>query len=278
MYKLKVMQLNANDESCKLVEWYFEEGDHVKQGDMIVSIETSKASKDIECEAPGILHRIAEEGDELEIGALMGYIFENEKEKADYFENKKNNQKQEMEMKITRLAEVLMQQEGISIKQVQELGKKVILKSDIEKLIGEKKNGNNGSDLQISKHQQMVAKLVSRSHSEIPSASLLMKIHFDKIAVAIQDFNNEYDRQIGITEVLIKILAELHTKFPLFYSHLKDENLLIPSQQPNIGVTMDLGKGLFIPVLKAEQTGSLQEIGDVMMDYKIKALRNNFKE
>ena len=278
MYNIKVMQLNANDESCKLVEWYFNDGDIVKEGDTLVCIETSKASKDIECESTGILHILAQEGEELEIGALMGCVFENEEEKTTYLENKNNNQIQELEIKITKPAEELMLKEGISEKQVLELGKKVILKTDIEKLIGEKSNTANKSEVQISKHQQMVAKVVSASHREVPSAALLMKVYYDKLSLAIQDFNREQSQQIGVTELIIKILSELHPNFPLFFGRIKDEKTLIKSQEPNIGITMDLGKGLFIPVIKLEQTGSLQEIGDVMMDFKIKALRNNFKE
>ena len=55
-------------------EWFKQSGDYVEKEDVIVSLETDKASVEITAEASGVLTTSAEEGDTLEIGAKIGSI------------------------------------------------------------------------------------------------------------------------------------------------------------------------------------------------------------
>ncbi len=57
--------------------WHVEEGADVSRGDEIVDIETEKINNTFEAPAGGVLRRrLAQEGDEINVGALFGIIAE----------------------------------------------------------------------------------------------------------------------------------------------------------------------------------------------------------
>ena len=64
---------------------------------------------------------------------------------------------------------------------------------------------------------------------------------------------------------------------PFFFGALGDDLQFLPSAAGNIGVTFDLGHGLFIPVVKNAANLSLREIAKAMMAFRMKALRANFQ-
>ncbi len=58
-----------------LVEWYVKPGDHVKRGDIIAVVETSKANIEIEVFEDGIIEDIrVHEGEKVPVGAVMAMI------------------------------------------------------------------------------------------------------------------------------------------------------------------------------------------------------------
>ena len=79
-------------------------------------------------------------------------------------------------------------------------------------------------------------------------------------------------------EYLVKICAELRSQFPLFFGKLQDESTFLPASEANIGVTLDVGKGLFIPVIKNAESLTLTDITKKLVDYEYKAFCNEFNE
>jgi pyruvate dehydrogenase E2 component (dihydrolipoamide acetyltransferase) len=58
-----------------VVQWLVEEGTEVENGDEIVEVESEKINNAVEAPASGVLRRqVAEEGDEIPVGGLLGVI------------------------------------------------------------------------------------------------------------------------------------------------------------------------------------------------------------
>ena len=56
-------------------EWKFREGDHVKKGDVLLSISTDKLTNDVESEADGVLLKILlSSGETAPCKAVIGYL------------------------------------------------------------------------------------------------------------------------------------------------------------------------------------------------------------
>ena len=66
--KVLVPPLGQTVDSVMLVAWHRNEGDTVKQGEMLFSIETDKAILDIEAPASGVLRQVTgQPGDEVQV-------------------------------------------------------------------------------------------------------------------------------------------------------------------------------------------------------------------
>ncbi len=74
MITIVIPQLDANSESALLVRWEVDEGAEVRKGDLLCSVETSKAVYDVEAEGEGVVVRLREEGENVDFNAPIGYI------------------------------------------------------------------------------------------------------------------------------------------------------------------------------------------------------------
>jgi pyruvate/2-oxoglutarate dehydrogenase complex dihydrolipoamide acyltransferase (E2) component len=75
MTPVLVPQLGNEITEAEVTEWLKAAGDAVEQGEPIVTITTTKMALDIEAPEPGTLSRIvAEEGEVVEVGAVLGEI------------------------------------------------------------------------------------------------------------------------------------------------------------------------------------------------------------
>jgi len=57
-----------------VVRWHKQNGETVSAGEPICEVETDKLNSEIEADASGVLTILAQEGDELEVGAMLGKI------------------------------------------------------------------------------------------------------------------------------------------------------------------------------------------------------------
>ena len=71
---IKVPAAGESITSANIAQWYKNSGDSVKKGDALVSLETDKVSNELEAEADGVLTITVGEGEEVEIGTVIGQI------------------------------------------------------------------------------------------------------------------------------------------------------------------------------------------------------------
>ncbi len=67
-------QLGITMEEATIVRWVRDDGATVQQGEAIVEIETDKTTTEVESTAAGTLRIMAQEGDVVQVGALIAYI------------------------------------------------------------------------------------------------------------------------------------------------------------------------------------------------------------
>ncbi len=79
-HEIKIPSVGESITSATIATWHKKDGEGVKAGDQLVTFDTDKVSQDLEAEVEGILHIQAQEGDEVEIGAVIGSIEEGQVE------------------------------------------------------------------------------------------------------------------------------------------------------------------------------------------------------
>jgi len=73
---IPIVRKGGKYDIAKVVEWKAKERDWVKKGNIVLAIETEKASCDIEAEASGLLHILVQEGKKAMVGSVVGLIAE----------------------------------------------------------------------------------------------------------------------------------------------------------------------------------------------------------
>jgi 2-oxoglutarate dehydrogenase E2 component (dihydrolipoamide succinyltransferase) len=280
MYKIVLPKINNNDESYLLMDWLVNSGEAVKKEDEIAVFETSKAAFDLNSDADGILHQVSEAGSDCKPGDILGYMFNTEAEWKAFIAQQSAGSAaiESSQFTLTKGAQELVETYSISTDQLATLNRSIIKRSHVESLI-EQSNLSQQKTIDIPKSQLAVARVVSRSHQQVPKAFLLIKVYCDRVNQALQEHIQHRDNVLlGLPELLIKATASLYPKFPFFFGSVVENEQFEPAAAAHIGITLDLGKGLFIPVVLEADTKTLPEIADTLMAFRLKAMRGNFQE
>ena len=274
MEKIIIPNINNNETEAKLVSWLVEEGDYVNLGQLIATLETTKATYEVEATSSGFVKKTGLISNKYEFGKSIGEIFST---REDYTKEQINKiDKEDASLSnffITEPAKKIIEKNNISMEEIKSLNLKVIKASDLDNLLFSNSNKNL---FEISERQQAISKTVSISKNTIPDAFLLKKINVSELLVCLSKYSSENNILVGIPEAIIEALAKLFVSYPLFFGSIESEKFVKLAVSANIGVTMDIGKGLFIPVIPDSNSLSFKKIAELMMIYRMKAFRNNF--
>lgn len=77
---IPIPKLGMNMTRATLIEWKAKEGDWVERGSVVLTIETEKTGWEITAEVSGFLHILVEEGAEVPVSRVVGFIAETKEE------------------------------------------------------------------------------------------------------------------------------------------------------------------------------------------------------
>ncbi|MEU9988170.1 2-oxo acid dehydrogenase subunit E2 [Streptomyces sp. NPDC048045] len=295
MRELLLPKFNNNDEGCVLVGWTVDDGAAVSADAVVAEVETAKALEELVADADGVLHRLVEAGAHCEFGRPVGLLFDSRQERDDYLaslaaavvttapEGEGEDHDGGPDPILSDAARTLAQDRGIRTEQLRTLGKRVVKASDVQQLIDQGIMDQGAASVatgasadavvvSLSPRQRAVAAVVSEAHRTIPAA-------FAAIAVDLTAFRATRDgAPYGLVELLVKAIAARHADFPLFFATPGADHTLNLASAANVGVTVDVGTGLFIPVLKDAARRPIGDLADDLMDFRVSALRQNFRE
>ena len=126
----------------------------------------------------------------------------------------------------------------------------------------------------LSRVQRGTAAVVSRSHREVPAAFTVVRVEVEVVLEWLDAVSSRTGGGVGLVEVLVKALALGYEEFPLFFGRLVDGDTVELAECARVGVTLDVGAGLFVPVV--DGSVGLEAVADVLMDFRRKALRGSF--
>lgn len=280
MPAIVVPTINSNDTDALLIAWHRIEGESVQAGETIATLETTKASFELAAEASGFLKISAQPGQRYLFGASLGKIVTEGEAGTSTPDIPSTAPGGTHDLVITKAAQALIDSHGLTANQLRELGKRVIKSEDLSALLPSSavpasKRATTGTP--IPAQQQTIARVVSHSRREIPDAFLLKRVLVDDALHSLGEFGREHKAMAGIADLLVWILGRLPQEFPFFFGTLHNDLRFEGSGRGNVGVTFDLGGGLFIPVVKSAGARSLAEIAKQMMSYRLRAARNSFK-
>ncbi|WP_067178589.1 2-oxo acid dehydrogenase subunit E2 [Microtetraspora niveoalba] len=135
-----------------------------------------------------------------------------------------------------------------------------------------------GAPYELSRVQRAVARAVRSSHETIPAAYTAVKIDIGAALEMGARLTREIRRPVGLPELVTCAAARLHEAFPLFYATLVGEGSARTAEAPHVGVTMDAGAGLYVPVVHDAARRTVREVATRLMEYRLAAVTGNFRE
>lgn len=271
MHPILVPKLNNNDDACVLLEWLCSDGAEVAEGAALAVLETSKATVELTAEGPGFVLHKAKAQETFAFGSTIGYVFPDaaalERHRAAAAAPRADTA---APLTITNSAKSLIAERSITDEELRSLGKAVIRRADVEALL--KDVVAVPTPLPgLDRRQAAIARVVSQSHATIPRAFLLVRVDCEQALATATTFRARDNVFVGLPELVIQAVAALAPKFPKLYA----VDGVAPTD-PDIGVTFDMGRGLFIPVLRRVGSRSVREIAITLAELKMKAARDQF--
>jgi 2-oxoglutarate dehydrogenase E2 component (dihydrolipoamide succinyltransferase) len=276
--EIRVPKLNNNDDSYVLLEWLVGDEQPIGADDDVATVETSKAAEDLVSVADGVLHHLVPAGAECRPGDLIGRVVPAgtpRAEPAAPAETAKAASPNGGPV-ITAPARQLLAELGIDPELTRTLGVKVVRRSDVERLTEQSAPDRNA--LTLPTGQQAVARTVTRSHQTIPSAYTVIRVEVGGVVDKARALTGEWRKLVGVPEFLVMAVAGLRERFPMCFASLVDERTVSIADGAHVGVTIDIGKGLYVPVVRDAHTMGLKEIATAVGDFRNKALRGAFRE
>ncbi|MGW5400088.1 2-oxo acid dehydrogenase subunit E2 [Streptomyces sp. NPDC003952] len=268
MHDIVLPKLNNTDSAAVVNRWITEEGSKASSGEPLVEVETSKAVNELEAPFSGILHHIVASGEEAAFGARIGVLFDNVEEYRRFLAQQQSTPAMTpsgAELVVTKAAQELIDKYAIASEAVRGLGKKVIKASDLTALLAP----SDETAMNLPKSQQGVGRVVAESHRTIPAAFTVLKVGLD---VFDDVRGRDGGSGLGLAECTVKAMAAQHADHPLFFSSPLDETRVTLAPAPNVGVTVDVGTGLSIPVIKDAHSRTGQDVADLLMELRLQAL------
>jgi 2-oxoglutarate dehydrogenase E2 component (dihydrolipoamide succinyltransferase) len=302
MYDIKVPKANTTDATYTLIEWLVPDGATVTDGMGVAIVETSKATEEIAAVYGGVLRQLVSPPAELRPGDVIGQLASaSSADQAAPVPKAPAGRDDEVvrpAIVITEPARLLAEQHGIDEQRLRLAGKKIIRRQDVQDIIAgppaagrithdadaqaEPSAADRPRIAELPAAQRAVASQVARSHRTIAPAFTVIKLLAEPIMRAQAAQAVQAGSFVGLTEQLVKAVAALLPDFPLCFAAAADETEQLTKVRlaaaANIGVTIDIGSGLFIPVVRNAAELSLLEIARELMRLRARALRNQLRE
>ena len=292
-HEIKIPSVGESIASATLGTWHKADGDYVRAGEVILTIETDKISTELESDRDGVLRHLAAVGDELAIGAPVARIEEGEapaaSSEAPAAEAKPAEPTPESaaQVKATPVAKKIAEGEGIDLSRVSGTGAGgKITKADVlgasapapesaepaaaPAVAGEKRSTRR----KMSPLRRKIAThLVNAQHE----AAILTTFNECDMSAAMDlrkrlqdDFTARHGVKLGFMSFFVKAVVEALRSVPAVNARIEGDEI-VENHFYDIGVAVGTEKGLFVPVIRDCDQKSFAGIEKDIVDYANKA-------
>jgi 2-oxoglutarate dehydrogenase E2 component (dihydrolipoamide succinyltransferase) len=279
--EIRVPKLNNNDRVYVLAEWLIDNTQAVTSGDAIAALETSKAIEEMVSADDGILQHLIPIGAECAPGDLIARVVPLGADETPVPVTSTAPQPQppkSVGQFVTAPAQELIDQLGIDSRLVRELPVKVVRAVDVQRLAASRQEPSETRLYTLAQHQRAVADTVSISHRTIPAAYTVMKVEVEAARAEVQRLSVKMRAIIDLPDLLIAAVARLHGKHKLFFASPVDDHHARLCEEAHVGVSMEAGRGLFVPVVHNAARLSFSELVTLLGGYRQAALTGRYRE
>jgi pyruvate/2-oxoglutarate dehydrogenase complex dihydrolipoamide acyltransferase (E2) component len=273
----KVHRENPNDEFVIVASHSKKSGSEVKAKEIVCSLEATKNAYDVEAPQDGFIFFKHQEGDRVEIGDILFAISPNK----DFTFTKVTKTDDSQSGRITRKAQKIIDEFGID--------GSVFLNSDSR--VGEKEVRDYIEKNNLVSKSSQSNEILPDAHfiDEEPSPTKAFEIHYLKqssdviYSKVVREISFELVEKIqhshpGTTlgEIIAVATISAIKKYP-YVNSCYTKNKIRKYSDYNLGLAINIGKGLKVPVVKNISSLSLGDISRSFKDLAMNYVRDELK-
>jgi len=314
--ELKIPEVGESIAEVELGAWLRQQGDTVHKDEILVTLESEKATVDLPAPQSGTLTRILKQkGAVAKVGEVIALLEPGgaqattsekpiQKKNADAKPEPAKTQEPAAQARVMPAAQIALAEQGLSAADVQGSGPGGrILKEDVLRHRESRPqpemqpasapsepdspaapqaatNDREEEVVPMSRLRRTVAeRLVQAQHS----AALLTT--FNEIDMSSimglrkeygDSFQQKYQVKLGFMSFFVKACVDALKQFPALNAEVRESNIVYHNYY-DIGVAIGGGKGLVVPVLRSAERMSFAEIEKVIGDFARRAKENKLK-
>lgn len=261
--QIRVPKIGMIQENITVVKWLKTDGEMVKEGDIVVVIETAKVDYEVEAPASGVVFGLKKVKDKVEVGDTLGVVAESLEEFEEYKQELSVSEKLETEAApLFSIEEVEEDEEGIRVSIDEEEDEAPpalpVQGSDDRNVV---------KRIPLIGMRRAIAENLVSSLQAGAQLTIVSEVDVTELAHFRQEFMlDRPEVRITFVDILVKLLGPVLREFPIMNSSIVGEEIICWGDY-NVGVAVALEDGLVVPVVRKADTKSL-----VMISREIKRL------
>jgi pyruvate dehydrogenase E2 component (dihydrolipoamide acetyltransferase) len=269
-------QVGQDIETATIVDWIKKENDPIQKGDIIATVESDKATFDVEAYESGVLLKtLYKEGDKVRVLTPIAFIGQPGEKvvtdatltdtpsapAADNIAPSMAEPKCEHRGPVASpSARRLARAKSIDLKTVTGTGPGGrITKEDVLNA-AESTIGTEAEEvIPFSPMRAKIAERLTHSKQTIPHFILFANIDMTEANTWRKQFNESQGVKITVTDMIVKAVASTLCEFPHMNAHVAHDKIIL-KKAVNIGVAVSVTDGLAVPVITEANTKTLIQI------------------
>ncbi len=277
-----------------LTAWIKKEGEQVEEGEDLFELETDKATVAVPAPADGSLHILIEEGQEVEIGQVVGDLTVAE-DTAPSAEAKKEEKpaasatptatrKRAAAVEVAGLSPAvrrIVNEHGLSVTDLKGSGPKGrITKEDALRGAEAKKRtgaapaavvptSERQTRVPMSRLRQTIANRLVQARHEIALLTTFNEINMENVMALRKRYGEQFEKnhgvRLGFMSFFVKACCQALQRFP-GVNGMIDGQEIVYNNFYDIGVAVSTERGLLVPVLRDADMMSFAEIEKTILD------------
>ena len=300
--EIRMPQFGVSMETGTIAQWCKAEGDPVKVGDVLASIETEKLTNDVISEVDGVLLKIvAPEGEDVPVQGLMAYVGQPGEVlpggtaaagSAPAVQSAEAPQPSVGRIKASPLARKIAVKLGVDLAQVTPGGTSGRVRADDVRAYAaqapaapapapipapapatpaapaELADGDTAEKL--SGMRKVVAQRMLQSHTEIPPVTQVTKVDVTALMQFRRELLEKTGKKYSVNDLILKATAKCLAAHPEMLVSF-DGDRIIRRAHVNLGMAVALDTGLIVPVIRDADKLSLDALSARAKDLAARA-------
>jgi pyruvate/2-oxoglutarate dehydrogenase complex dihydrolipoamide acyltransferase (E2) component len=285
-YFVVLPHIGTNDDVATIVDWHVDDGKYVEEGDLICSVETTKAVSNIETENTGYIAQLVNKHDEVSISSPLALVSEDAADavlqKKKYLLQKKGKNK-DLESRITKKALKKAEELNVNVAKINIPG--IIKTSDIENYaeVSKKLKPSVLQDsesleelIELMGNQKTGKELMLESVNTIPQSYVEIELDVTILERKIEAYSKKQATIVTILSVIVCAAGKALKEYKAINGY-RDSNQIKVSKTVNIGIVVSYNNAISIPVIKDASETTPDEVVKNLMRMRMDILRKKPK-